>query len=105
MYRKGDLPKLHCSKISYVRLDVVVVAVLRYYCDSGPELNKLFIFQRAEADFVVCKSHLSFSLCLEYLVGISPQGGGGPRQSFLSGLVGGVAWWCDLFSAHSPLHY
>ena len=82
--------------------DVMVVVVLRYYCDSGPELNKLFIFQRAEADFVVCKSHLSFSLCLEYLVGISPQGGGGPGQSFLSGLVGGVVW-CGLFSAHSPL--
>ena len=84
MYRKGDLPKLHCSKISYVRLDVVVVVVvivLRYYCDSGPELNKLFIFQRAEADFVVCKSHLSFSLCLEYLVRISPWGGGGTRCS------------------------
>ena len=70
---------------------VVVVVVLRYYCDSSSsELNKLFIFQRAEADFVVCKSHLSFSLCLEYLVGISPQGGAGPGQSFLSGLVGGV---------------
>ena len=60
-----------------VVLVVVVVMVLRYYCYSGPELNKLFIFQRAGADFVVCKSHLSFSLCLEYLVGISPQGGGG----------------------------
>ena len=111
MYRKGDLPKLHCSKISYVRLDVVVVVVmvLRYYCDSGPELNKLFIFQRAEADFVVCKSHLSFSLCLEYLVGISPQGGGGPRQSFLSGLVGGVVWcgvvWSVQCSLSSALHY
>ena len=84
---------------------MVLMLVLRYYYDSGPELNKLFIFQRARADFVVCKSHLSFSLCLEYLVGISPQGGGeGQGQSFLSAPVGGVVW-CVQCSLCSALHY
>ena len=73
---------------------VVMVMVLRYYCDSSPELNKLFIFQRAEADFVVCKSHLSFSLCLEYLVGISPQGGGGGWGGTKFSLRS--CWRCDV---------
>ena len=77
------------------------------YCDSGPELNKLFIFQRAGADFVVCKSHLSFSLCLEYLVGISPRGEEKVGRDKVFSPVLLEVWWSGLFqgSLCSALHY